>query len=236
MAIFFRRVLDYILPVQCKACGRVIPSAMGPSGFCDPCWATARLFTGPACSRCGRPFESGPDHPCAACESRPPAYDRAAAAGPYEGVLAQAITLFKYRRKTGLARPLGALLADRLAALPPVDLVIPIPLHPRRLREREFNQSLLLAQEVSRPAGLPLAYQAVARVGWAPPQVELSGPDRLTNVRGAFEVRDASAVAERSVLLVDDVMTTGATVNECAKALRKAGAAAVYVLTVARTV
>lgn len=219
----------------------MIPTATGPGGFCGPCWATVQLFTGSTCSRCGRPFESGPDHPCAACESRPPAYDRAVAAGPYEGILAQAITLFKYRRKTSLARPLGALLTGRLAALPPmdIDLVVPIPLHPRRLREREFNQSLLLAQEVSRtdPRGrLPLAYQAVARVGWAPPQVELSRSDRLTNVRGAFEVRDPSAIAERSVLLVDDVLTTGATAHECAKALRKAGAAAVYVLTVARTV
>lgn len=231
------RLLDLVLPVQCQACRSLIPSAPGrPRWFCDPCWTAIPLFTGPACSRCGRPFESGPDHPCAACEARPPAFDRAVAAGPYDGVLAQAICLFKYQQKTALARRLGGLLVTRLADLARPDVVIPVPLHPRRLRLREFNQSLLLAQEVGRAADLPLDYQAVVRVGWAPPQVEVSGADRLTNVRGAFAVRDPSAVAERSVLLVDDVFTTGATVNECAKVVRQAGAVRVDVLTVARTV
>lgn len=232
-ATIFRRLLDLVLPAPCKACGA--PSE-GNRWFCGACWATVRLFGGSACSRCGRAFESGPAHLCATCEARPPAYDRAAAAGPYEGILAQAITLFKYRRKTGLAQPLGAMLVKRLSDLPTPDVVVPIPLHPRRLREREFNQSLLLAQEVSWTTHLPLDYRAVARVGWAPPQVEVSGPERLANVRGAFEVRNPSVIAERCVLLVDDVYTTGATVNECARVLRKADAAAVYVLTVARTV
>jgi ComF family protein len=150
--------------------------------------------------------------------------------------LREAISLLKYERKYGLAGSLSRLLA---AALPPaldVDVVLPVPLHPARLREREFNQSLLLAESVSRRLGAALSYTNLIRIRDNAAQTALPRSARLTNLRHAFHVRVPEAVRARRVLVVDDVFTTGTTVNECAKALRKAGAGDVYVVTLTRAV
>lgn len=234
-------LLHWIFPVDCFACKGPAPDRRLPS-FCRPCWESIRPINGPVCPRCGRPFESrlalahSPGHLCRSCRERPPKFDRALSPYRYEGVLEQAIHLYKYRRRPALAGPLADLALVWADRLPPADLVMPVPLHPSRLREREFNQALLLADRIARGLGLPLAFEYLMRVRATRPQTELDRTERARNVRRAFAVPETAGLKGRRVLLVDDVLTTGATVNECARALRRAGVEAVSVLTLARRV
>jgi ComF family protein len=125
---------------------------------------------------------------------------------------------------------------DRLPPLDEIDLIIPVPLHAERLREREFNQSLLLADRIGRHLNIPVSCTALTRIAPAPPQTTLSRKERLNNLRQAFSVPRPESIAGQRILLIDDVFTTGTTVNACAKTLRKAGSAHVFVLTLGRTV
>jgi ComF family protein len=140
----------------------------------------------------------------------------------------------KYQRRRLLARPLGVLLLPLLEEMDTVDGVVPVPLHVQRLREREFNQALALAQVVCRQTGWPLWWDQLERTRPTQAQVGLDAAERRRNVRQAFRVRQAEAVEGRRILLIDDVMTTGSTVHECARVLKRAGAGSVQVLTVAR--
>jgi ComF family protein len=150
--------------------------------------------------------------------------------------LQDAICLFKYGGKIPLAGPLAHLMIDRLPPLDGIDLIIPVPLHPERLREREFNQSLLLADRIGRYLDIPVSCTALTRIAPAPPQTTLSRKERLNNLRGAFAVSRPQTIIGKRILLIDDVFTTGTTVNVCAKTLRKAGSSDVSVLTLGRTV
>ena len=232
---------DLLFPLSCKVCGVDIRSGETP-GLCEGCWSTIRFLDGPCCPRCGKPFASdaalshSPDHQCGDCREKPPKYDRAISAAIYETALAEAIHLFKYSKKTNWSRPLGRLLLKRVSDFGKLDMILPVPLHTKRLRQREFNQSLLLAREVSLATGLLLQVDNLRRVRWTQPQIELNGEERRKNVRRAFEVRWPDQVEDRCVLLIDDVLTTGATVNECARVLKRAGAKSVNVLTLARMV
>ena len=237
----WRRALHTVLPVACDACRTALTDDPVPF-FCRTCWETIRPHTGPSCPRCGLPFASdvaltySPDHCCLSCRQRPPAFTRAWACYVYEPPLRNAIHLLKYRGKVVLAGALGALLRQARPLLPEADILMPVPLHPSRLREREYNQSLLLADELNRDLHLPLVYDNLVRLRATQPQTELSRSERLKNLRRCFALRRPTEVAGKRVLLVDDVMTTGTTVNECAKVLRKAGADEVFVVTLARTV
>jgi ComF family protein len=144
--------------------------------------------------------------------------------------------LFKYRGKLSLAKPLARALIEALPALPPADIIIPVPLHPQRLREREYNQSLLLAARLSHHAGIPLLLACLLRVRPTVPQTSLSRKERLTNLHRAFSVANPACIQSKRILLVDDVLTTGTTLHECAKTLRRAGSGPVYGLTLARMV
>jgi ComF family protein len=152
---------------------------------------------------------------------------------PYEPPLQEAIILFKYRRKVSLAAALGDLMCTGSSQLPDVDLVMPVPLHPERLREREFNQSLLLADRLGQKLHRPVSWRDLLRIRRTVPQTELSRTGRLSNLRRAFVVPVPDRVYKKRTLLIDDVLTTGATVNECAKALRRAGSGDVYVAVLA---
>jgi ComF family protein len=154
----------------------------------------------------------------------------------YEPPLRDAIRLFKYHGKVSLADAFGALLGQALPALPECDFVMAVPLHPTRLREREFNQSLLLADRLAPRLRKPVAVGTLIRTRATEPQTELTRSARRANLRRAFAVPHPEEVTDKRILLVDDVMTTGTTVNECAKALRRAGSSDVYVLTLARTI
>ncbi len=155
---------------------------------------------------------------------------------PYAPPLQDAIGLFKYHRKVSLAAALGDLLCEGLAELASPDAIIPVPLHERRLREREYNQALLLADYIARRLRVPVSYDNLIRTRETAAQTELSRAERLKNLRRAFTVERPDEVAGKRLLVVDDVFTTGTTANECAKALRKAGSAEVEVVTLARTV
>ena len=135
-----------------------------------------------------------------------------------------------------MAKPLGRLMISALPQGVDADMIIPVPLHPTRLRAREFNQSLLLADQLSRHLARPVSATNLVRIAATDPQTTLSRQERLRNLRNAFEIRRPPDLSGKRILLVDDVFTTGATLNECAKSLRNAGAGPVFALTLARTV
>lgn len=161
----------------------------------------------------------------------------ARASGVYDGPLMEAIHSFKYGKKTGLAIPLGKLLREtffRFWDSQSIDMVIPVPLHIERLRTRGFNQALLLFSWWAEAANIPCNLRAIKRLHKTVPQTHLSKKERKKNIRGAFELRFPETIKGKRILLVDDVYTTGATVNECARVLIKGGATAVDILTLAR--
>jgi ComF family protein len=232
-----RWLVDALFPPVCPACSR----ASRDNGFCEPCTATIPLPRGPLCPACGSVFRgAGSDHLCARCLGRPPHFDRVRACASYSGssplpnALGLALHRYKYGGDVTLAPVLGRMLADRCPLAIDHDLIVPVPLHLGRLRARGFNQSLLLARPLSRDHRVPIARFTLARRRETRPQVGLGENDRRRNIAGAFEVRERAQVRGRSVLLVDDVYTTGATVNECARTLRQAGARRIDVLVLAR--
>jgi ComF family protein len=239
-------LVDWLYPPRCRACGGTI-YGRDAEYFCGVCWPKIRLVSHPLCNRCGRPFPDagGDDHQCAACLTRTPYFVRGRAWGCYpreeiaEHPLRQVVQRFKYGRKVSLGKPLGRLMAQgcqEFLETCPMDLIVPVPLHPKRLRWRGFNQSLLLARQVSHMYRVPIDPFLLYRSRETPPQTQLPEDERRKNVRGAFAINTGKSLKERSVLLVDDVYTSGATVNECSRVLVRGGAREVSVLTLARTV
>jgi ComF family protein len=195
----------------------------------------------PFCSKCGLPFVSreGDDHTCSECLSEKRYFGIARASGVYEGTLMEALHRFKYTKKTALSKPLSFLAAQTFSRFwdgHGIGLVVPVPLQIRRLRERGFNQAVLLAKGVGRLGDMPVDPFVLVRTRWTEPQTSLSRKERKKNLKGAFAVRKPENVRGKKVLLVDDVYTTGSTVNECSRVLLRAGAHSVDVLTVARAV
>ena len=238
---WFRQAIRFVLPVECIACGRSLSTDPVPF-FCAACWCTIHPFGQPACASCDQPFVSQaatnctPNHQCQNCQERPPDFQRAWTLFPYLPPLREAICSFKYRSKHTLARPLARLMIRALPREIDADVIIPVPLHPARLRAREFNQSLLLADQLGRHLILPVSPTHLVRIAATEPQTTLTRQARLRNLRKAFGVRKPQDLMEKRILLVDDVFTTGTTLNECAKSLRKAGSGPVFALTLARTV
>jgi ComF family protein len=219
-----RALLALVYPPRCAACGE--PAAEEP--FCAVCAAAVDPVPS-GCARCGLP---GPEALCGGCRAAPPAFDAVRAGGLFGGPLADAVHAFKYGNRPALGRPLGAWLAAR-APLPARALVVSVPLARRRRIERGYDQAALLADALARAAGLPRARRALVRTRETPPQVGRSRAERARNVAGAF-LATPGGVAGRDVVLVDDVVTTGATVDAAAAALRKAGARSVVVVALAR--
>ncbi|MDQ1334347.1 MAG: hypothetical protein QG552_1297 [Thermodesulfobacteriota bacterium] len=240
-----RQLADIIYPPRCTVCSRFLWK--GPlvretrsAFFCQDCAADFHCVASPLCPICGQPFPSEvrEDHLCEDCLRKRPFYEAAWAPYRYEGAILKAIQRFKYGSKSFLADALGPLLArfaeERLDGAGPV-LIMPVPLHPKRLQERGFNQSLLLAKHVSRALHIDLDFLSLRRARYTPPQTSLAKRERQQNVRGAFELKNQGAVKGKTILLVDDVVTTGNTLNECARILRKGGAQTVFGLSLART-
>lgn len=227
-------VLAVVFPSACPACGRLVArSGRGP--LCDPCWDAIPRHRAAAC-RCGLPAAEGLG-PCGRCRRGRQPFAAGASLGPYEGTLREALHALKYGgRRRAASRLADALLEDPAVRLlvTTSDLLVPVPLHPRRLRERGFNQSALLASELGRRTGRPGLRDALVRRRDTLPQAGLSAAQRRRNVRDAFVVRRRGSVTGRVVTLVDDVFTTGATAYACARALRGAGAREVRLVTVAR--
>jgi len=233
--------LRFLFPVECAACGRPLSTDPIPF-FCHDCWYRIAPFRRPSCARCDQPFVSEaatshtPDRHGQDCEKRAPAYHRAWTLYLYVPPLQDAIRLFKYRGKVALARPLADLMIADLPKNLDFDVILPVPLHQGRLRAREFNQSLLLTDQLARHLSRPVSVNNLVRSVATDPQTTLPRRARLQNLRKAFAVRKPHGIVDQRILLIDDVFTAGTTVNECAKALKKVGAASVTVLTLAWTV
>lgn len=238
-------IQDLVFPPACLICGALARTweteDREDADFCPECVSGMRPLGDSCCAICGRPFESkeGDDHACADCLRNPPAYDQAFAAGCFEESLRDSVHRFKYNGQVGLAKPLARFMADNLRAPyypPAVDLILPVPLHPKRLRQRGFNQALVLARELYSSWPEKVRYDILKRIRWTEPQVGLNGKDRPKNVAHAFAVLKKDEVAGKKILIFDDVLTTGATASECARVLKSAGADEVLVLTLTRTV
>lgn len=206
-------LLEFLLPAVCPLCRRAAPRHLGLCAGClegcglEPAW-----------------------------QSEPGPLAASGSAAPYRGRIEEMVKALKYGGRLSLAAPLGGLLAEAAREQPSADIIAPVPLHPRRLAERGFNQALLLCRELARRANMraTLAPALLRRIRYTRPQVELSGAERAANVRGAFAVSGGFNLKGQRILLVDDVRTTGATLAECAAMLLAAGAAGVAALTVAR--
>lgn len=241
MRHLWNTALNVLYPAACCGCGHATPRPE----FCPRCQGRIETPIPPLCSTCGVPFGTAgdTDHLCSGCLARRPRFGRARACAIYDAAdtsehpLKMALQRYKYNRDVSLARPLGELFANR-APLPAAayDALMPVPLHVTRLRWRGFNQAQLLARPLAETAGVPLDAFSLLRVRPTRPQVELNEAERRHNVARAFVVSRPRQVEGRRILLVDDVYTTGATVQECSRALLHAGAESVDVLVLARAV
>jgi len=246
---WLQSVMAVVFPSPCVLChGELTASLAG--GLCAECWSGLECWSGSLCFRCGLPLAAIVDSPrflCADCRLREPHFDFARSYGVYAGRLRAAVLQLKFHRREILGKRLGRLLLDPWLSLesdlPSRDatLIIPVPLHRSRERERGYNQAELLARgllgAMKKRVGIRqgrLEQRAVSRTHPTLPQSGLSLQGRSENVRKAFEVVNPELLRERDVILVDDVMTTGATASACAAALRRAGARRVVVLTLAR--
>jgi ComF family protein len=221
-------LLDLFYPPQCAGCGRL--GAL----FCPACQAAVQPYPSVCCPRCGRPtLDAG--RLCPACQGRSVVIDGLLATGAFTPPLQSAIYNLKYHGVRGLVEPLGDRLAQtwRTAGLHG-GVIVPVPLHPDRLAERGYNQAELLARALAERLALPIQVHALVRLRATSSQVHLNPAERRNNVYGAFDC--CLDLADSQVLLIDDVCTTGATLEACATALRRRGAAAVWGLTVARAV
>ena len=236
---FRSTVFQFFLPPQCPCCERF--SKEGKQGFCSNCLSQIRWIEPPFCSICGIPFISREveTHPCGACVTHRKYFTIARALGAFEGSLQEAIHRWKYEGKTYLTPFFASWMAEGLNRYwepGSLDLLIPVPLHTRRLRERGFNQALLLVKDLSRRTGIPYRKTILQKKKSTIPQVNLSRAEREKGLRGTFHVIGKEELSGLSVLLIDDVYTTGATVNECSKVLLKGGAERVDVLTLAHAI
>ncbi|MEW6255281.1 MAG: ComF family protein [Pseudomonadota bacterium] len=234
-----RGALNLILPPTCLACRGIVDDA---GGLCGPCWGRLTLIAPPVCDRLGTPLPYAPaGEPLLSAEALadPPAFDRARAAVLFGDVSRDMVHQLKYGDRLDLARPMARLMRQAGAALlEEADLIVPVPLHVVRLWRRRFNQAALLAGHIARATGRPVAVEALKRTRATVSQVNLSRGERRANVSGAFAVPPAQEgkIAGRRILLIDDVFTSGATLDACSRALRRAGASHVDCLTFARVV
>lgn len=233
-------VSDVIFPPQCVACAEIIKQS-SEGLFCPSCLSQISFITGSLCPICGLPFLDSPagNHVCGDCILSPPYYAKARAVAGFESIIMDAIHKFKYGRNISIGSALGSFMAG--FSFPDFDfseysLLIPVPLHIKRLRERGFNQSLLLAKEMGKKYKLPVNFSLLKRCNFTLTQTGLNRAEREKNIKGAFAVTDKNRLAGENIILIDDVYTTGATINECAKVLMKAGAQKVAALTLSRVI
>ncbi len=231
-------LVDLCLPRSCAGCQRI--DTQPQRSWCLGCWKNIPWAVSPLCPRCGRPFidsPDSPDHLCGECIDPTFHFDTARSAVLHEGIIRTRIHQFKFGAQMEWAPFLVELLEIAYAGwgLPAPDLIVPVPLHLKRLKERGFNQSGLLAGELARKLRVPVSFGAIIRKNRTEPQTRLNRRERLKNVKGAFELSGAQDVRGRRILLVDDVFTTGTTLSECARTLkRKGGASEVHAVTVTR--
>lgn len=227
-------LLDFFFPTLCRICN-------GPLGearwVCEKCLQRIIIVNPPVCHICGLPLSPsfmGTERPlCKDCKNEKRYFSMARSVAIYEGVMRECIHLLKYDGKTGLSKPLGRMMVTLIKDEGiEGDMIIPVPLHPRKRRERGFNQAELLSHEISKGINIPVDTKKLIKKKDTPSQTDLTRLERIKNVKGSFCVR--GGFKGKRILLIDDVFTTGATINECSKVLLEAGAEDVYVITLGR--
>ena len=231
------RVLDWVYPRICPECGKLCDREA--RHLCWDCFQRIELYRDGLCEKCGQPTEGVVHHAflCGACRKHPYAFDRARATAVYQGVLSNQLQAFKYNQALWLKDDLVDLLEGGVRAhydSEAIDLIVPVPLHFLRLHKRTYNQAAILAQALAQRLDRSCDVQSLIRTHQTATQTRFHAQQRQQNVKGAFRVVRPAWICQRNILLIDDVMTTGATVGECSRVLKAAGANKVVVLTVAR--
>ncbi len=229
---------EIIFPPQCLGCSEILHPFTGQI-FCQVCSDNIKLINGSICPVCGTTFSDSPapSHLCGDCLGNKTYFSHARAVFSYDEFILKAIHQFKYGRNISIGETLASFMAD--FSFPDIDftdysLIVPVPLHIKRLRERGFNQSLILARALEKKRQIPVNFSLLKRHKYTLTQTGSNRNERKQNIKGAFEVTDKKKVAGKNIILIDDVYTTGATINECAKTLIRSGAQKVAVLTLAR--
>ena len=232
-------LLDILFPVSCLGCSTVLQGRQ-EIAYCTTCLQDIRLLREPFCSTCGKPFDwaAGENHLCSCCLKKAWNFKEARAVLRYQPPVTEAIKMFKYQGKTHGLETFAALTRQyfRHQPHPRPDLIIPVPLHVKRLRQRGFNQALILCNKLFPHYTNTIDPHVLERQMRTQPQTGFNGAERCRNVRNAFMVRRPEKVKNKKILLVDDVFTTGATVNECARTLLRSQASEVNVFTFARAI
>ena len=229
----FRSVLDFALPPRCGGCGTIVDEV---DSFCADCWRKLEFLGPGGCTHCGLPLEATDAEICAVCLARPPRLDRIRAAVAYDDISRSIALRLKYGRKVALARTMSRYMQPLIGDLPSGAILVPVPLHRSRLWQRGFNQAAMVAKELSRRIGAPVALDALKRTRATPPLKGLNMRQRRRTVAGAFRTSGATELRGQTILLIDDVLTTGSTANACARVLKRAGAARVELISWARVV
>lgn len=228
---FLKDILDFFLPSHCSICKKKLSHK--EKVVCDECLYSIPVVVKPFCERCGRPTEG--ESVCNECIEHPHEFSRARAIGKYDSALGELVKLFKYARKISIGKKLGYMLSVILQGdefLSRGDVLIPVPLHPVAERRRGYNQSEILASEISKFTEIPVLNKVLYKI--KPTKSQTEAEDRQLNVKDAFKVKGDKEIRGKKIILIDDVCTTGATLDECAKELHKATASDVYALVCAR--
>jgi ComF family protein len=233
-----QHVMDGLFPPQCPCCNEQVDI---PGSLCAVCWPQVTFISEPACISCGYPFEYKieDDLQCGNCIANPPYYSKGVSVFQYDDFSRQMVLAFKHADRTDLAKVFAKWMARVSASQIQEDtLIIPVPLHPGRLLKRRYNQSALLSRHIGAQINRPVLMQGLDRTKRTPSQGGKSLKARFRNVKGAFKVASTAQqqITGKHILLIDDVYTTGATLNECAKSLIKAGARDITILTLCRVV
>lgn len=230
------RLLNLLLPARCLHCGTSVDEV---NTVCSACWQQMHFLSAPFCDTCSQPFDfTMPEgSECAACAQTPPQFDKARSVLVYNEHSRKLISEFKYSDRIHASKAYGKWMARAgKDILKDADVIIPVPLHSKRLKKRLYNQAALLAQVIAKEANITYNPIVLQRIKHRPPQAGLNKAERQKNIKGVFALKPNHTLKGKHVVLVDDVMTTAATINECCRILKEAGVASVSALTLAKTI